>query len=1075
MSRLLWLFSTLLACTAVCYGQATGTIQGTITDASGAAVPDARVVATNLGTNLTRTMNTAADGKYVLPLLPTGQYEISVEKDGFQRFRQANVTLQANTNVQVDARLQIAAAAESITVSDAAAMVQASSSTLVQVVDRRRIEELPLNGRNVLQLMTLNAGIVDRGAGGNFRQINTVGGGGYAIPVSINGSRGNATNYLLDNNSNNDLYTNISEPYPNPDAVQEVSIQTSSFDAQFGRGVGGVVNVTTKSGTNQFHGSAFNFLRNFKMNAANTFTGRDALKRNQFGGTLGGPVLLPRLYNGRDKTFFFFGYQGTRQRVATPGVLRTAPSDAMKQGDFSSWLRPDGTGRIRDPLAPTTYFPENRIPVSRFDPVSRRILEFIPSSADPTYQLRFGTPSNIEDDDQWVVRGDHHFNERQRLTLRYFLLKYDRPWITIPGNLLYVVTGQFANAHNATINHTSTLTPSALNELGITFHRSTPRAEPSAQLAGVSFDQFGSRMQSVRGFPTMDVGISNWSGIGIGLGYYAPQTTLMVQDNVNWIRGKHNMRFGGEVRFYLLDIASYWLSGGVASFNGQMLSDPGRANAGNAFAEFLLGRGASWRQQSFSSWTLRNRFPAMYFQDDFRVSSRLTLNLGVRWDPKWDYTEDQRKRATFMPGLQSRVYPNAPRGLVFLGDAGLENTIIQPDRNNLAPRFGFAYQLRPKTVVRGAYGIFFDQLASILNNRTAQGEPFVRQANFVGPFQLSDPYAGGPVLDPSPIIPGPEFRFNRFGTWALPARDIPTGYMQQLSHDFLLRAAYVASKGTKLINAIEVNPALYGPGATAANINERRIYADIGGLQLANAGGKSSYQSMQLTLQKRYARSFSVLANYTWAHSIDVASNGSIDGNYGGPNPFNQNDNLGDSDFDLRHRLVASGIVDHPALRGQPALVRHLLGGWQSNFIFVAESGPPMTVFSGLDNALSGVGGQWADYDGRDWRLSGSRSRGEKIARWFDTSAFTVNAPGTFGTGRRNQLRGPGVWNVDYSAFKNVPFHDRMTLQIRGEFFNLFNTVRLSPPTTTVTSPLFGRITSAGAPRIVQIALRLSF
>lgn len=1063
--------------------QATGTINGNITDGAGLIVAGAAVTARNTGTNLTRVQTSDVNGGYTFPLLPVGTYEVEIEHAGFSPFKQRNIILQANTTVEVDARLEVRTVEQRVTVVDTPVMVQSTSTTLVQVIDTRRIEELPLNGRNVLQLTSLNAGITDRNSAGGTRQINTLAGGGYAAPVSINGSRGNGTNYLLDNASNNDGYTNIAEPFPNPDAVQEVSVQTSTFDAQYGRGVGGVVNVVTKSGTNQFHGAAYDFVRNYKMNARNFFSGRDALKRNQFGATLGGPVTLPGLYRGRDKTFFFFAYQGTRARSSTPETLRSAPSEAMKQGDFSAWLRPDGTGAIRDPLNPGQYFPGNRIPISRFDPVSAKMLQYIPSTADPSYLLRFATPTAIDDDNQYTVRGDHALSEKNRISMRYFLLKYNHPWQTIPGNLLFLSAGQFASAHNATVNFTSVIRPSLLNEATIAFHRSTPTAIPPPDISNVSFQDFGSRVQVVPGFPTMDVGISNWSGISLGLGYYSPQTTYQVADVVSYTAGRHNMRFGGEFKRYRLDVRSYWTSGGSISFNGQMLSDPGKTNAGNAFAEFLLGQGSSWRQQSFSSWTLFNNYPSLFMQDDIRLSRKVTVNLGVRWDPKFDYSESSRKRTTFLPGAQSTVYPKAPRGLLFLGDPGFGDYIVPPDWNNLAPRVGFAWELRPKTVIRSAYGIFMDQPPAIMNNRSAQGEPFVRQASINGPLSLSDPYAGGPVLDPSPTVPGPGFEFRPYGTWAVPGRDIRTGYMQnwnliveqQLAQDLLIRLAYVGSKGTKLLNAMEINPGIYGPGATAANINDRRPYQPIGALQLGSSNGNSSYNALQVTVQKRYARNFSVLANYTWSKSIDNASYGSIEGNTAGPNPFNLRDNRGLSDFDLRHRLVVSGILDHPRLEGTHPVVRNTLGGWQSNFIYMAQSGPPITIGSGVDNALMGVGGNFADLTGQDWQLSGDRPQGEQILKWFNTAAFRTNAIGTIGTGRRNQLTAPGAWNLDYSLFKNFRLTEQFNLQFRGEFFNLLNHTRLGAPNTTVTSPNFGRITSAFDPRIVQLALRLRF
>jgi hypothetical protein len=359
----------------------------------------------------------------------------------------------------------------------------------------------------------------------------------------------------------------------------------------------------------------------------------------------------------------------------------------------------------------------------------------------------------------------------------------------------------------------------------------------------------------------------------------------------------------------------------------------------------------------------------------------------------------------------------------------------------------------------------------------------VRQASMVGPLSLSNPYGTGEVLDPSPIVPGPEFQFRPYGTWAVPSRDMRTGYLQnwnlvlehQLTNNLLLRASYVGSKGTKLLNAMEINPGIYGPGASASNLNARRPYQPIGALQMGMSNGYSSYHALQLTVQKRLSHGISILGNYTHSKSIDATSYGSIEGHTGGPNPFNLNDNRGFSDFDLRHRLVISGIVEHPKFTNANALIRSTLGGWQSNFIFTARSGVPFTVFSGVDNALMGLGGNFADYIGSDWRLSGDRSKAEKINEWFDTSAFTVNAIGTIGSGRRNQLTGTGAWNLDYSLFKNFYLRERVQVQLRGEFFNIFNHTQLGIPNATVTSPNFGRVTSAAAPRIIQLALRIQF
>jgi hypothetical protein len=408
---------------------------------------------------------------------------------------------------------------------------------------------------------------------------------------------------------------------------------------------------------------------------------------------------------------------------------------------------------------------------------------------------------------------------------------------------------------------------------------------------------------------------------------------------------------------------------------------------------------------------------------------------------------------------------------------------VDTDWNNLAPRVGFAYQIVPKTVVRSAYGIFYDQFMGIFNNRSAQAAPFIRQTILQAPPSLSNPYGGADPLDPLPGDPDKNFVFSPNSTWALPTKNMVAGYMQnwnfiverQFWSDVLFRIGYVGSKGTHLLNSVEVNPGIYAPGATAANVNQRRPYTPIGALQLGSSDAWSKYHSMQFTAQKRYSKGATVTANYTWSKSIDITSYASVEGNNAGPDPFNTNNNRGLSDFDVPHRLVVSGVWELPLFKDQPWLVRGILGGWQQNVIFTAQSGTPFTVFSGVDNALMGIGGNFADYNGQDWRIGGDRSRGEQINEYFNRAAFRQNAIGTIGSARRNQLRGPGGWNTDYSLFKNVPFSERARLQIRGEFFNLFNHTRLNNPNGTVTNNNFGRITSAAEPRIVQLALKIIF
>jgi hypothetical protein len=752
----------------------------------------------------------------------------------------------------------------------------------------------------------------------------------------------------------------------------------------------------------------------------------------------------------------------------------------MKRGDFSAFLGADGGGRIRDPDAPGQYFPNNQIPASRFDPVAVRLLAFLPSSTTSNYQYRFGTPTNRNDDNQMVLRADHLLSSSHRLTGRYFLMAVDRPWVAIPDNLLYVNAGQQGHVHSVTATHTYT-SSRFLNELGFTFHGSTPNSTPPSDLP--TFESLGGRIKTVPDFPTMVVSISNWSGIDLGLGYYNGQRTYQASNSASYVTGRQNLRFGVDYKNFLLDKSSFFLTGGNASFTGQLVSDPGRTNAGHSFAEFLLGRPTSWRQQSAWSEFLYTNLFALYVQDDIRLTPKLTLNLGLRWDPKFDSYETGRKRTTFEPGRQSTVFTNAPRGLLFQGDQGYEDSIVPRDWNNLAPRIGFAYQIVPKTIIRGAYGIFYDQFMGIFNNRSAQAEPFIRQNIFQAPPSLSNPYGSGQPLEPAAFTPAPDYAFSPYSTWALPTKNMVAGYMQnwnfiverQIFSDFLVRAGYVGSKGVHLLNASEVNPGLYGAGATAANLNQRRIYQPIGGLQLGRSDAWSKYHSLQLTATKRYSQGVTVTAHYTWSKSIDITSYASVEGNSAGPDPFNFNNNRGLSDFDIPHRFVASGVWELPQLRNSNLFVKSVAGGWQQNFIFTAAKGVPFTVLSGVDNALMGIGGNFADLTGQDWRLPDGRSRGEQIAAWFDRSAFRTNAVGTIGNGGRNQLRGPGGWNLDYSLFKNFGFTERAKLQLRGEMFNLFNHTRLGNPVNSVTNPAFGSITSALDPKIVQLAAKIIF
>ena len=1066
----------LMTLPALLVAQVTGTITGTVLDSSGAAVPEAKVTATSIGTNLSRTTVTDPSGQYVLPMLAVGTYEIRVEKEGFTPFLQKGALVQANSQVAADATLQVKSGTEQVTVSSTANLLQTNSSSMVQVVDQQRVADLPLNGRNVLSLISLDAGVLTRNVPSSVTQSYVLGKGLYYTPMAMAGARGGAGNFLLDNADNNDAQTAMPRPFPNVDAVEEFSVQTNTFDAQYGRSVGGVVNVVTKSGTNALHGTAFEFLRNFDMNAANLFSGRDRLKRNQFGGGLGGPIR-------KDRTFVFGSFQGTRISNSTPAATVTAPSAAMVGGDFSAWLASGGVGAIHDPLAGNGYFPNNVIPQNRFDPVSVKLLQMIPTaSSSAAYQLRFGTPAQYTSDNQGVLRVDHSLTDRQHLSFRYFVFHYELPANIMPNNVLYGWQGQLGYSQSLAVNHTYTISSRWLNTLTAAYAFSQPTTV-NAQTPDLSLKDLGANVLTVPGTNIVNIGITGWSGISYNGGAATYTRSMHIADSVGYATGRHNLRFGGETRRYKTGATGYYRSGGDVSFTGQLLSDGSKQNAGNAYAEFLLGDATTFQQAGATCPTqpcpTEHRYYSVFVQDDIRVTNKLTINAGLRWEPRAGLSN--RDDETYLPGQQSTLYPNAPAGLIFKGDPGLPNGTIPNSYKNFAPRIGLAYEVAPKTVIRAAYGIFYDDFPSNVMNTVIQGLPWTPQATLQGPLQLSNPYAGGAVLNPVGFTPSSGLVFPNYLAYQVPGRNMRPGYVQswnavierQLRSDLLVRASYVASKGTDLINELQENPGIYAPGATAGNINSRRPIPRIGSLYVFGSMSNSSYQSGQFTVQKRYGRGFSLLANYTWSKSIDDSSDPT--GFTPGPDPWNHGSNRGPADFDITQRLVVSGVWQLPSLTSSPAAIRWTLGGWQANGIFTAETGLPLTIASGVNNALDGESGDFGAYSGGAWQLPGGRARKDQIAQWFNTSAFAVNAIGSIGTARRGQLRAPGDSNLDFSLFKTFPVREKTALQFRSEFFNVANHPNLGPPNTTVTSPSFGRITTALDPRIVQLALKLIF
>ena len=1054
----------------------TGSIIGVVRDPAGGVIPGASVRATNTGTRAVFQTVTNAEGQYAIRTIPIGLYDLAIEAAGFKRFETTAIRVQVDELARVDAELSIGAPTESVTVAGEVVSVDTETATLKSVVDQRRIEQLPLNGRNATQLMRLIVGVIadpraDVTSGTTYPGIT---------PVSVNGSRANATNYILDGSNNNDHYSNAPNPMPNPDALQEFSVQTNNFSAEFGRQSGGIVNAVTRSGDNTVHGSAFEYVRNQALNAANFFSPivngkkqQDGLKRNQYGGTLGGPVWLPRIYNGHDKTFFFFSYQGTRLRQAPIQAQIIVPTPAMRLGDLSSLL----PGRqLRNPFKNGEAYPNNLIPASDISPISTQILTHIPlpTSGNTTFAA---APNNF-DEDQWLLRGDQQISSRNRLTVRWFRSFGETPAYLDESNYLAQNTGRTWLNTSATLTDTHTFGASLTNQVLFGFNRTDGNNVPI--YPPKTFHDLGINIFT-DDKPQWYVSVSGyWGTLNTGDTNRFLRDEYQFNDALRWSKGVHQVTMGGEYGRGADDVTNNFRANGRFTFNG-----PSSPFTGDSFADFLVGKFNDFTQGAGEYRNTRFNRISLFAQDSWKVRPRLVLDLGVRWEPFFPYTDLNDRIAAWHPGQQSQRYANSPPGVVFAGDPGVPAGGFGRTWKNLAPRAGFAWDLfgNGKMSLRGGYGIFFDQPNTISWNSQADQAPFGTVLSTTGNAvnSLANPYAGTINPFPSDLNPPKSAFFPQFSSQFLYVPDMRNPYIQawnltverKILAGVVVHTSYAGSKGTRLVAIRELNPAIYAPGVTTATTNQRRIYAPgLGGTSLVEPVGNSTFHAFQITAERRFSKGFSILANYQFGKSIDDASANKGTG-VNRTNPYNQGFDKGRADFDRTQVFNFSGLWELP-VRFHGRLLNAVAGGWNLNSIVSLISGYPFTVGSGVDNARTGTGGQRADLTG-DPNISGDRPRGQIINEWLRKTAFVPNALGTFGTLGRNTFEGPGYANVDLGLAKDFRVTERVAVTFRFEAFNAFNRVNLNLPSASQSSGTFMRITSAYDPRILQFALRTTW
>lgn len=1073
----------------------TARLNGTVTDSSGSVIPNATVTVLDEGTGYKQTVQSDAEGVYLFPDLPVGTYQLTVAMNGFSSYVQNGITLAVGQSTTQDVKLRVGQIAQRVVVNANANLVTTDNAQVGQLISQKTVVSLPLNGRDVQQLVFVAAGTTN--VTSHYCAANCEGG---VFPseqyAKVNGAGSNGVNYLLDGIDYNDTYINTNVPFPNPDAIEEFNFITDNMSAAYGNAIGGVVNVVTKSGTDKIHGDAFEFIRNAAFDASNYFSPLvNPLHQNQFGGSLGGPVLKHRL-------FYFGSYQGTRFSTQQNGQVAFVPDAAERSGDFSELL-PDT--QLTNPTTGAPY-PNNQVPVS---PVASYILSHIPLPNAPNGQLNFNGGPDRQNTNEFLGKldlnaGKHH------LSGRYFQMNYTDPIFVPPSTNLLQLRGNAEHLvlKNVGIVDIYTVSPKFLLSSYFGYNGvdgNTLSASPFSMAdAGVNIAEPPNK----GGGDAPDLEISVGGDFGL---YNVPygvwnRSTLSLREIATLTRGRHELQMGGELIRVRVPMGNTYQESGVFDFSNALTGDSLADFVSGAVSNFTQGGGlylnvSGWREDFF-------------IQDNWKVNNRLVINSGLRWDPFFPYTDSLGRVACFVPGAQSARFPNAPPGMLFGGDhhdPGCPASSIYNNPYNFAPRLGFALRLTQdgKTSIRGGAGYYYEPPNTVSFEDVVGVPPFAPIVSF-DTVSLDDPYGSAGVANPfpaqfGPTNPGPtatfptDIAFSQIFSrrFRLP---MTLSYNLTLEHgigqNWMVRAAYVGNTARRLSGTgdqeyglLQLNPSVYIPGQSSENnIQQRRVYPQYGSIASINSGVNSNYNAGQFTLEKREAHGFSFLTSYTWARALDdFAPPGS--GDLTNSCSCGRWFDYGPSDDDLNKSFKIDGDYTLPRMQ-MPAVAGKVLNGWELTAIGEWNSGFPFTIFSGYDNSFSAMGADRADLAGvshtRQAQLSYGRSHSSQINEWFNVNDFVPNAIGTFGNSGKNSLRGPRYFDADLAAIKNTKINDRTALQIRAEFFNAFNNVNFGRPDNILTDTAFGQIYGlAGGsssntygtaqPRIIQFGAKLSF
>ena len=1111
--------------------QITGSIAGTVKDSQGAVIPSATVKATNTETGFSRSGVTDGYGVYNIQYLPVGRYTVQVDATGFKRYLQQNVAIAVDQAQMLNVTMDVGAETMTVTVTEAPILVNTATAELGRTIQPDEIIGLPLVNRNAYAQLSLTPGVQSNSAGA---QSNPNGTPNFIVglpstQVQVNGGMDGGVptvSYYLDGGINMTGLRNYGNPMPNPDALQEFRVETNNFAAQYGRMSGAVVTAVTRSGTNKWHGSLFEFNRNTAFNAypwnapINPLT-KKALNapyhRNQFGGTVGGPII-------HDKAFFFFSYGGLRQVVGTLETGALVPTALERQGDFTQSYTIDPKTKLPVPVIPNAPGTKTQlvgtnssancqvaaaqcIPSSLLDQAAANVMSKyfpLPNASGTGYGNGYvGFFTGPTNQDEYLGKYDQTIGEKDHVAASYFYLKtlQDASGNASTSNpFTYSTTESTGTQQVVNISDVHTFSPTTANQAWITFTRVIGGR---TNLPAVGLESFGSNFttQGPKALPQLNV--SGYFNVGGNLAGPASDTNFYsIRDMVSKTKGKHSLDIGGEISLEKDSLFGNLYNFGVFSFQN---SAP--TTTGNALSDFVTGQVNTMEQDTPYQTRMSNWYYAIYVQDSYRVLPRLTLNIGLRWDVQTSPVETSDHAATFFPGMQSTKVPTAPLGMLFPGDKSVPRGIAPNRYHHISPRVGLAWDPfgDGKTAVRAGAGVFYGSVSANEWNQPGNAQPFAIRQTFNSITSFSNVYGNKvsfPNGDPFPYTydpSSPRFLPNASIETIAPDYQWPLMYQlnaavqRQLPRNVSATVAYVGTLSHHLPFMIDKNYAAYAPGASTSqsSINSRRHYDNnpalgptLGQVTYGESNETASYHSLQVSATRPLTNHLLLSGFYVWSHAFQSVNESAI-----GQASAQDFDNLweerGPMDIDRRHVASISGIWHVDYYKGSNSVAKQLVNGWTISPIVSLQSGAPFTTTTGSNKNFDSANANRPNLvPGVSAFLDPHRSRSAVAAQWFNTAAFIANGPGVAGgigpggadgNAPRDYLRAPGYRNIDLGLFKDIRLGERYTFQLRGEATNAFNLVSLNAPTASLSSSNNGKITSAASPRLIQVGARFTF